>query len=148
MSGFTGRMRGILSAITVLAVCSQISQGLTFYVATDGNDTYTGRHQRPNRQRTDGPLASLRGARDAVRQLKEQGPLRESVHVKFADGTYTLDKPVIFEPQDSGTTQYPILYEATPGTRPVFSGGRAITGFKPATNGLWTTEVPEVKAGK
>jgi len=148
MSGLIRGIRRILLAVTVLAICAQTSRGLTLYVATDGNDTFTGRHERPNQQRTDGPLASLKGARDAVRRLKAQGSLREPVHVRIADGTYALNEPVIFEPADSGTSKCPILYEAAPNARPVFTGGRTITGFKPATNGLWMVQLPEVKAGK
>jgi hypothetical protein len=43
----------------------------------------------------------------------------------------------------------PVRYEAAPGARPVFSGGRVITGFRPAQNedGLWVAKVPDVAAG-
>ena len=58
----------------------------TFYVAPDGNDQWSGRIERPNAGRTDGPLASLAGARDAVRRLKSRGPLAEPVRVVVAGG--------------------------------------------------------------
>ena len=31
--------------------------------------------------------------------------------------------------------------------KPLFTGGRAITGWKPAPNGVWTASVPGVKEG-
>ena len=42
----------------------------------------------------------------------------------------------------------PVSFEAAPGARPVFSGGRRIVGFQPGANGIWTANVPEVAAGR
>jgi len=117
------------------------------YVAPDGNDQWSGRLARPNESRTDGPLASLAGARDAVRKLKVARVPSEPIRVIVADGRYTLAAPIVFKPEDSGSLAAPIVYEAAPGAHPVFSGGRAITGFKPGPDGVWVAEVPEVKAG-
>ena len=39
---------------------------------------------------SDGPLATLAGARDALRRLKAQGPLKGPVSVNVAAGTYPL----------------------------------------------------------
>ncbi|MCC7495150.1 MAG: hypothetical protein IT204_22570, partial [Fimbriimonadaceae bacterium] len=52
----------------------------TLYVAPTGSD--------PNPGTAAAPLASLAGARDAVRRLKAAGPLTAPVDVIFADGTY------------------------------------------------------------
>ena len=43
-----------------------------FYVAVTGNDAWSGRLPRPNAKRTDGPIATLTGARDAIRKLKTE----------------------------------------------------------------------------
>jgi hypothetical protein len=56
----------------------------TFYVAPDGNDTWSGRLSSVNSLRTDGPLASLPGARDAVRRFQTKGPQPEPVRVLIA----------------------------------------------------------------
>jgi len=130
-----------------LAVCAQ-GHGATFHVAPDGNDAWSGKLQRPNAAGTDGPVASLTGARDAVRRLRAEGPLKEPVRVIVADGTYSLSGPLIFTPQDSGTERCPVSYQAAPGARPVFSGGRRITGFTEGEAGVWTTSIPEVAAGE
>src|SRR5262249_10832058 len=97
----------------------------TLYVSPNGNDAWTGALPQPTAARTDGPLASLAGARDAVRKRKAQG---EPTRVLFATGTYRLTEPVVFGPEDSGTAQAPISYEAAPEAKPVFSGGQEIGG--------------------
>ena len=56
-----------------------------------------------------------------------------------ADGTYAFTEPLTLEPIDSGTAQTPIAYQAAAGAHPVFSGGRVLTGWRPAENGIWKT---------
>lgn len=114
----------------------------TLYVASDGRDGWSGALARPNAARSDGPLASLQGARNALRRLKAAGPLTEPVRVVVAGGEYRLSSPVVFTPEDSGTLQCPISYEAAPGATPVFSGGRKISGWQPGPGGLWTARAP------
>jgi len=117
-----------------------------FYVAADGNDQWSGRLAEPDAQRTDGPLATLAGARDAVRRARAAGKLSAAVTVFVRGGRYFLDEPLLLEPIDSGTAAAKVVIEAAPGERPVVSGGRVIRGFR--QNGdLWEVEIPEVKAG-
>lgn len=134
---------GLLLGVTQSTVCAA-----TLHVSPDGNNAWSGRPERPNRQRTDGPFATLIGARDAVRKLKAQGPLHEPVQVFVAAGTYSLSSTLVFEPQDSGTAEAPIIYWAAAGAKPVISGGRNIQGFASAEGGLWKVHLPEVEAGK
>ena len=65
----------------------------------------------------------------------------------MADGTYTIDEPLVLTPEDSGTASTPISYEAAEGATPVFSGGRAIEGWKEGPDGVWTTKIHDVAAG-
>ena len=53
-------------------------------------------------------------------------------------------------PEDSGTSQTPVVYAAYPRELPVLSGGQSIGGWKPAAGkpGAWMAEVPEVKEGR
>ena len=39
----------------------------TFFVSTDGNDSWSGRLVAPNAAKTDGPFATIARARDAIR---------------------------------------------------------------------------------
>jgi Right handed beta helix region len=130
------------------ALCTLTAAGSTLYVSPEGDDAWSGRLQGPSAARTDGPLASLRGARDAVRRMKALGPLREPVHVLIAPGSYTLVEPFVLTPEDNGTAECPITYEAVGRDKPVFSGGRRITGFRRAEDGTWVAEVPEVREGR
>lgn len=141
-----GRWWLVVALLALIAGAN--AQPLRIYVAPDGNDRWSGRLARPNARRTDGPLATLKGARDAVRKLKSAGGLRAPVQVLFATGTYPMSEPVIFTPEDSGTASAPITYEAMPGAKPVFEGGRRITGFRRGTNGIWTAAIPQVREGK
>lgn len=134
-------------AAMVLGMAAGQALAETLHVALDGNDKWSGKLARPNAQKTDGPLASLAGARDAVRKLKSAGPLKEAVNIIVADGTYALGAPVIFTSQDSGTKDAPITYAAADGAKPLFSGGRVITGFAVQPDGLWTAQLPQVKEG-
>ena len=73
-----------------------------FFVAPTGNDANPGTADRP--------FATLERARDAVRQLKQAGLLKEPVNIKLQGGTYRLAREVVFGPEDSGTAACPITY--------------------------------------
>jgi hypothetical protein len=117
------------------------------YVSPDGDDTWSGRLSHSNSGRTDGPLASLSGARDAIRRRKAAGKLAEPIQVVIADGVYQLNDPLLLTPDDSGTDECEIRYEAAPKAHPRFTGGRKIAGFQRREDGNWQTHVPEVAAG-
>ncbi|MEE4188355.1 MAG: hypothetical protein V2I76_07900, partial [Roseobacter sp.] len=109
------------------------------HVAPAGDDAADGSRAKP--------VASLIGARDTVRRLRaagQAGPVR----VLVADGTYRVAEPLVLTPEDGGSAEAPVRYEAAPGAKPVFSGGRKITGFRRGENGLWVADVPGVAAGK
>ncbi len=140
--------RAVLVALTWAAIFSVACGEVTFYVAPGGDDDWSGRLSQPNVGRTDGPLASLQGARDAIRRLPDANRRREPVRVVVADGLYALRAPVVFQPQDSGTAGAPIRYEAAPGSQPVFSGGRVIRGWQRGESGVWKAKLDEVARGE
>lgn len=130
-------MRALLLGITLLFGATAL--GADLYVAPHGNDAATGT--------ADKPFATLVRARDAVRTLKADG-LKQSVRILVSGGDYTITEPLLLTLEDSGTPQAPIVYQAAPGAKPVFSGGLALAGWKPAEGGLWKVHVPEVAAGR
>jgi len=138
----------LFCALLLPLLLASAAHARTLHVSPEGNDRWSGQLAGPNAGGTDGPLASLRGARDALRKLREAASLAEPVQVLVAAGTYQLGEPFVLTPEDSGAEQCPITYEAAPGAVCVFEGGREVGGFKPAGGGLWTTTVPEVAAGK
>ncbi len=109
-----------------------------FYVATNGNDVWSGRLLAPNAAGTDGPFATLGRARDAIREVKAAVGLHQPLKVIVRGGTYYLPETLTLGSQDSGTASFPITYMAYAGEKVVLSGGRLITGPrgpKPATAG-------------
>ncbi len=142
------KLRSFFCWVVISVFLIQCAEADILYVSTEGNDRWSGRLAQPNTGRTDGPVASLAAARDKIRRLKSQGEITEPVRVIIQDGTYVLSEPFILTPEDGGTKECPISYEAAAGVRPVFSGGRVITGFKRGENGIWQTHIPEVAAGK
>ncbi len=138
----------LVCALGALFLWIQSAGAMNLYVSPDGSDSWSGKLARPNSARTDGPLASLAGARDAIRRLKLVVSITEPLQVIIADGNYTLNEPFVLTPPDSGTQANPVSYKAADGAKPVFTGGRTITGFKRGENGVWQTQIPDVAAGK
>ncbi len=120
----------------------------TIYVGPDGDDGWSGSLPAPNRERTDGPLASLHGARTAVRRLRADDQKPVTIVVEIAGGEYAMTEPLVLTPADSGSAQAPIVYRARAGDTPIFEGGRRISGFSKGPAGTWTATVPEVATGQ
>ena len=105
-----------------------------FYLSPNGSDAWSGTLTSPNAQGTDGPFASMERARDAVRDLKKKKST--DIVVLVREGTYQLEKTVVFGLEDSGAGDAVITYAAYPGEKPVFSSGQEIKGFKKVTGEL------------
>ncbi len=100
------------------------AEGITLYVAPNGCDTWSGNIRSHNEKKSDGPLASVAGARDALRRMRQNDTLPNGpVKVVLLAGRYEQSEPVIFTEQDSGTEAYPILYTAEPGKSVRITGG-------------------------
>jgi hypothetical protein len=143
----------LAASVTVMGVFSTSAAAAEpqadFYVATGGNDSWSGKLAAPNAGKTDGPLASIGRAQQAVRELKKQQPNRDKpIVVLIRGGTYFLDKPIAFGPDDSGTEKAPVVYQAFGDERPIFSGGVLITGWQVGNDGRWSVVLDEVKNGK
>jgi hypothetical protein len=138
----------LVSAALVARPTSAEPPAADLFVAPNGNDAWSGRLAIPKAERSDGPLATLEGARSAVRRLKAQGPLQKPIRVLVRGGTYRMTRPVIFEAEDSGTHAAPITYAAWPGEKPIISGGVPIAGWKKTEGPLWSTVVPEAREGR
>jgi hypothetical protein len=124
---------------------------VAFYVAPDGNDSWSGRLPAPSDDRTDGPFASLERARDAIREIKRGGKLEQTVVVYLRGGVHFLSRPLSLTPEDSGAEDCPIVYSSYPGEEAIISGGRRVEGWREVTiegKELWAAEIPDVRDGK
>ncbi|MHB8861184.1 MAG: right-handed parallel beta-helix repeat-containing protein [Pirellulaceae bacterium] len=126
----------IIAAIVALTTAAHASE---YFVATNGHDANSGTAEQP--------FATLKRARDAIRELKQTGPLMEPVTVRLQGGTYPLSQDVQFGPDDSGTAPCPITYAAAEGAAVVLDGGRRITSWKKHDDRLWVADLPEVASG-
>jgi parallel beta-helix repeat protein len=104
---------------------------IELYVATQGNDAWSGRTASPNRARTDGPFATLSRARDELRHRRRQGPLDAGATVWIRGGAYHLTETLVLNGADSGTVTAPIVYRAYRKEKPVLIGGVEVSGFVP-----------------
>lgn len=110
------------SAVAIAAVLWMLTsaQSATFYVSTNGRDSWSGEHEKPNLLRTDGPFATVPRALKAVREWRS-GPRKESsAHIVIRKGSYFLKEPLVLKPEDSGLS---ISGEGT------LSGGVRITNW-------------------
>lgn len=118
----------------------------TLYVSPRGNDAWSGARAEANRQRTDGPLATLPAALRAVRQFRaDTKTANDSFTILVRGGTYELTAPIVLTPEDSGTSAaQPLTIAAYRREKPVLSGGRRITGWRQVSDlpGTWEADVP------
>ncbi|MBY6266444.1 right-handed parallel beta-helix repeat-containing protein (plasmid) [Azospirillum sp. 412522] len=96
-----------------------------FYVATNGNDSWSGRLAAPNADGTDGPFATLERAQGAMRATG----IRDTY---VRGGTYAMARAVTLTGADNG-----VRIMAFPGETPVFSGGERVGGFTDIGGGLF-----------
>lgn len=138
--------------VALLAVAPVVSSAdpiSTLWVSKLGNDAWSGLLENPNAQGTDGPLATLTGARDKLRLYRQAGQLitNGTIRVRIKAGTYQLSEPFVLNSVDSGTATAPVSFEAASSSaRPIISGGEQLTGFT-VVNGVWELSRPEFVEG-
>lgn len=102
----------------------------TFYVATNGNDQWSGSLPTPDTSGSNGPFATLKKARNAIRELRKNNS-KDALTVLVRGGIYQLSETFVLEPEDSGTESDPTVFKAFPNEHPILSGARRINNFEP-----------------
>jgi parallel beta-helix repeat protein len=123
----------LLSFTTGPVFAESKTETVAVFVSPTGDDKNPGADQKP--------LATLAGARDAVRRLRQKGATGP-VEVLVKPGTYYLAEPLELGPEDSGTATGPTTYRATEAGGVVLSGGVPIKGWKKRDGGVWAAAVP------
>ncbi len=113
---------------------------VTFYVAPNGNDLWSGRLSAPNSDNTDGPIATFDHARAFLQTINKAG--LNQVNVQFRGGTYFLPSTILFTAADSGSATTPIVYQNYPGESPAFSGGVRVQNWTNTSSNVWKTTLP------
>ncbi len=121
-----------LAACMLMALTSQSTASM-IYVSPSGSDDNPGTLVRP--------LKSLKAAQSAARiQTADHD---QPVNVLLRQGTYYLDNTLIFNADDSGTGEAPVIYAAFPGEEAVISGGsKPKLNWKPFHDNIWKAQVP------
>jgi hypothetical protein len=83
---------------------------IEYFVATDGQDNWSGKLPAPNASGSDGPFARIERARNAIRDIKGARPGNEylpgPITVMVRKGTYYLDKTLIFGGREKGAGKW------------------------------------------
>jgi len=136
MSGSTVRISIGLIVSCVLAI--QAHATLRFYVATNGNDGWSGHYATPRKNANNGPLASLP---EAIRRARSERK-HEQVEILLREGVHVLDEPVLLTAEDSGLT-----VAACKNETPIVSGQSEIRGWErvEGKTNLWHAHVADEK---
>lgn len=121
----------------------QQSAAADFYVATDGNDSWSGTLAAPNSNKTDGPFATIGRAQTAVQGILQNSKGRtKTIQVLVRNGMYYLTQPLNFTSADSGTTTLGVNWANYPNETPVISGGVQIKNWVHGSGNTWTATLP------
>ena len=101
-------------------------QPTEFFVSMDGNDNNPGTINKP--------FLTPEKARNAIRELKNNGNPPDTILVYFRKGDYVRSKTLKLILEDSGTSNFPVVWKAYQGERVRFIGGMKISGFKRVNN--------------
>jgi hypothetical protein len=124
--------------ISFFVFLSHVIYGSEFYVAKNGNDANPGTKDKP--------FATFSKAKQTVRALIKT--TNDPIIVYVREGTYYLRNPLIFGPEDSGTSEAPISYIAYENELVTISGGINLQcDWKSYKNGIMMCNIPEVKNG-
>ncbi len=105
--------------VTVLNEPTAIKDKTVLYVALDGLDSNSGT--------MDSPLATVEGARNKLREIRNNGGIAEGGAVVYVrGGTYKIDKGIVLAKEDGGTEEAPVIYRSYPGEDVAFVGGLKI----------------------
>lgn len=106
-----------------------------FFVSKKGNDLWSGKLKEPNRDKTDGPFATLQKAKNKVRGLIRSNSYPEDgLTIYIRKGTYTLNETFVLTQEDSNLDSSIITWCAYPNEEVRFIGGKTISGFENITD--------------
>jgi len=113
----------------------------TFYVAVNGNDSWSGRIPKLDVNRMDGPFATLEAACEAARKRDKKQPKK----IVVQSGQYFFDRRLVLTDRDAGLT-----IESAPGAKVCLYGGRKVVGWKKwhghSAREFYSADLPGVKS--
>lgn len=132
--------------LSVLATGATAQQKI--YVATNGNDAWTGLLAAPNGS-GDGPKRTLEGARNLIRFLKITNQLSpQGVVVTVRPGRYKLMQSFQLDAGDSGAPGARVIYRSEVPGQAILDGGKEITKWIPGAQRPPLDKIPAAVRGK
>lgn len=108
-------------AATMLFRVVELDGRLTVYVDGEkGDDNNNGTEKSP--------LKTIEAAKEFVKP--HLADMTNHLYVFIKGGTYRIEEPIMFTPEDSGTNGYSVIYTSWGGESPVISGGNEYGGFE------------------
>ncbi len=127
----TPSCRALAWSVVVAFVAPSLFAVQQLFVAPSGSDAWSGRYAAPLADGTDGPLATLVAARDAIRQNNAKpGHTREPVEVIVRGGRYALTESFELTAEDAASVAAPVVWRAYAGETVLLSGGKPVEGFR------------------
>ncbi|OFX36352.1 MAG: hypothetical protein A2W90_15030 [Bacteroidetes bacterium GWF2_42_66] len=102
----------------------------------------SGNNQNPGTKEL--PVASLNRAIDQLRKLKASEKRTGPLQIIISDGEYFMQEPLVLGPEDSGTTESPLVFKTEENASPVIYGGTKLQPFEKVSQTLWRIKIPEV----
>jgi hypothetical protein len=99
------RQLALLLVLLPLGGHSYAAASQAFHVSPNGDDAGPGTAEKPFR--------TFERARDGVRPLLAE--TNDDIVVYFHAGEYTLDRPILLGPEDSGPDGHTVIYRNAPG---------------------------------
>ena len=119
---------GLLILISILAISVSAQE---IWVSPDGNDSNPGTETQP--------VKSLLAAQLKARELRKQNNpiIINGIKIILKDGIYTLNEPLLFKTEDSGTKESPTIIVAENYGKALISGGVKISGWKKVRGNIY-----------
>ncbi|MFB9272843.1 MULTISPECIES: discoidin domain-containing protein [Flavobacteriaceae] len=118
-----------LFILFLAGMSNAFAQNTQFYVSPSGTNSNDGSKEKP--------WKTLEFAKKQARFFDG------NVNINLFDGTYTLNKTLELNYQDSNVT-----YKAVDGDKPIISGGVKVKNWRKGKNGIWHAKVPRGIKGR
>jgi hypothetical protein len=122
-------------SLAVTVTTPSVPTQTTLYVAPYGSDSNSGTSEFP--------LRTLDKARTVVRGINRN--MTSDIVIYFRGGEYPISSTVQFDPGDSGSNGFNVIYKAYPGERPVMTGGERIEGWSAVGGGIYKAPVGNLR---
>ena len=113
-----------------------------YFVSPQGNDDWSGTLPEPSNA-TDGPFKTLEKARDTLRNAMGKTGKRGGA-VLIRKGKYELSSPLEFDETDSGSSEFPVVWQNYKGETVYIIGGKEIKNFEIYQGGIYKAKVETV----